>query len=245
MSGSPQTESHDSQKRRSYRFLQGACVAAAVCHTVAMLLCLWTYKVGHLDQFSLERLMHFPPQHPAIWKATCLALSAASLSFFFLILTLRDVVSNQWKMLFTGSLCLSVLAVCINLQSNADMLILFSDISKQYLYGGSSYSRHELSLIAWETLNRALSSCFLVSNGLYAASGFLVVAAILTGRGLPQWIGWCGLPVWIPAALAGLATLCANLPAAGFLLFVSLIAFIVWSIAIAATVDGLCQHSST
>lgn len=231
-----------SQRRNNYRLLQIACIVSAVLHTLTIFLFIWAYRSGHLDQFSIQRLMQFPPQHPIIWKSVCLLVSLSTLSFLFLILSLRQIVNTPFKMLITAALCLTIIGVTIDLQSQASMLVMFSDISSQWLYGNSTHPKSALLLLAWQTVNHSITASLFQANLLYSLSGILVALAILTGKGLPHWIGWAALPVWLLACMASLLTFCANLPSALLFLFLSVISFIVWTIIIAATVDGLSHR---
>ena len=227
---------------KRYKQLQMVCITAAVVHGIALLLCIYSFREGNLDEFSIARLMRFVTAHVVLWRACGVTVSLSSITFLLQFLAFRQVLRARhelWMLLATSVI---VIAIAGDLHAHGTMMVLFADIANQ-IHSGGFYSNQDLLLQGWIALSQAMTQTFLYSNTLYTFAGFILAAAIVRGGGPPRWLGWAAFPVWITSFLVSLLTFVGEIPWAIVLLFASVIAFTVWSIVVAVTIDPLTAVS--
>lgn len=221
-----------------YRALQLACVGGALTHAIAVLTIIHLYREGRLDHFSLVRLMHFIPNNLIFWRFACISAALSSISSLVLFVAIRDVIVVRHSMLLTIALLITVIGVSNDLQAQSSLLVLFSDLALQLHGGATAISKQAVLMESWATLNRAATQSLVLATPLYAGAGLVLAGSIIVGRGMPKWLGWCAIPVWVAGLVATLLTFTGAMTLAVIVLFSSSIAFILWTIAIAVTIDG-------
>lgn len=221
-----------------YRVLQLACVGGAITHAIAVLTIIHLYREGRLDHFSLVRLMHFIPNNLIFWRFACIAAALSSISSLVLFVAIRDVIVVRHSLFLTIALFITVIGVSNDLQAQSSLLVLFSDLSLQLHAGATTISKQAVIMESWVTLNRAATQSLVLATPMYAAAGIILAGSIIVGRGMPKWLGWSALPVWVAGLVATLLTFTGQMTLAVIVLFSSSIAFILWTIAIAVAIDG-------
>lgn len=226
----------DTPLKSSLRITGWVCVAAAICHVLALLVILYATRLGDLGAFSPAKLMKFVPDNQLIWRTMCLLSSLSSFSTVMVVLMLREVVTRRARLFMRVALILAVIGCAADLQSHFSLMVLFSDLATEIKSNGS-YVRQELVQLAWMTVNQALSQTLLLTNLMYSLAGVLSVASLLMTRTFPQWLFWMGLPIWLIALSATLVAFAGQLIMALSLFICSVVGFIVWTVAIALIID--------
>lgn len=229
---------HDGPSPGKYRALQLACVGGALTHAIAVLTIIHLYREGRLDHFSLVRLMHFITNNLIFWRFACISAALSSISSLVLFVAIREVIVVRQSMLLTIALLITVIGVSNDLQAQSSLLVLFSDLALQLHAGGPLIDKKDVIIESWATLNRAATQSLVLATPLYAGAGMVLAGSIIVGRGMPKWLGWCALPVWVAGFVATLLTFTGQMTLAVIVLFSSSIAFILWTIAIAVAIDG-------
>ncbi len=223
-----------------YRHLQWIAIASTVLHATAVFLAIYSFRTGDLQALSLVQLMQFVSTHHAVWQSTCALAGLCAISFLFLFLAIKQILRVRDTLWLNMAMMLTVIAVALDLQSFGNLMIYFSDISTQLLR--VSGFKQYLILEGWRSLNQALTQSLVLANTLYAASGLILARAIIAGFGLPKWLGWTSIPVWLVAISASILTLAGQLSMVIVVMFAMVIAFILWTIALAVAVDAY-SHS--
>lgn len=218
-----------------YRYVQFAAIGSALTHIIAVFLAIYAFREGDLQELSLVNLMHFVPTHTMLWQITCMAIAMSSLSFLFLYLAIKQILRLRHTLWINAATFLVVIAVTVDLQSYSNLTILFSDLCVQ-LTKSSSY-KQLLMLEGWRTVNQGLTQSMLLANTLYSLAGLVLAGAIIAGRGLPKWLGWTWVPVWLAGLAASVLTFVGQLSWSLVIMFAMTIAFIIWAITLAVAVD--------
>ncbi len=229
----------DPAEQIRYRHLQWMAIGSSVSHIVAVFLAIYALRQGDLHGLSLVHLVDYVPKHTLVWQSTCLAIGASSLSYLFLLLGIRQVISIANQLWITMAVLVTVIGVTLDLQTFGTLAITFSDISTQLI--PSSNYKQLLLMECWRIVNQSLTQSVIISNSLYAGSGLMVAASIITGVGMPKWLGWISIPVWLAGLAAAILTLTGQLTLAMVLMFAMTIAFIIWAIAVAVAIDPYTQ----
>jgi hypothetical protein len=218
-----------------YRHLQWVAFGSAVTHVIAVFLAIYAFREGDLQELSLVNLMHFVPGHVGLWQLTCFSIACSSLSFLMLYLALKQILRLRHSLWITAATFVVVIAIAIDLQSYGNLTVVFSDLCVQ-LTKNSGY-KQLLMLEGWRTVNQGLTQSVLIANSLYSLAGLVMAAAIVAGKGLPKWLGWTSVPIWLAGLAASVLTFCGQLSWALVIMFAMTIAFIIWTIALAVAVD--------
>jgi len=225
----------DPADQARYRHVQWVSIGSALWHVIAVFLAIYAFREGDLQELSLIHLMHFVPNNTALWQLACFAIGASSLSFLVLFLAIKQVLRLRLNLWLNIASYLVVIAIALDLQSYGNLMIFFSDVSTQLLR--SSGYKQLLMMEGWRTVNAALTQSVIIANSLYALAGLVMAAAIVRGQGLPKWLGWTSVPVWVVGLAASVLTFCGQLSWALVVMFAMTIAFILWTIALAVAVD--------
>ncbi|MDZ4835385.1 MAG: hypothetical protein SGJ27_16530 [Candidatus Melainabacteria bacterium] len=218
-----------------YRHLQWVAMGASISHIIAVFLALYAFREGDLQDLSLIHLMDYVPKHLAVWQLSCATIAGSSLSFLALYLALKQVLRLRHTLWVNAATFFIVIAITLDLQTFANLMITFADISAQLVL--SSGYKQLLMMEAWRVVNQALTQSMIVSNTLYAMAGLVMAGAIVSGFGVPKWLGWTSIPIWLAGLAASVLTFSGQLSLALVLMFSMTIAFILWTITVAVAVD--------
>lgn len=218
-----------------YRHLQWVALTSSISHIVAVFLAIYAFREGDLHGLSLIHLIDYIPKHLFVWQSTCLGVAFSSLSFVVFYLALQQVLRLQDKLWINAATFFTVMAITLDLQTCGSLMITLADIATQVVLAGSY--KQLLLLESWRIVNQALTQSMILSNSLYAISGLVLAGSIVTGFGVPKWLGWTSIPVWLAGLAASILAFCGQLSLALVLMFAMIIAFILWTIAVAVAVD--------
>lgn len=218
-----------------YRHVQWVAIGSSISHIIAVFLTIYAFREGDLQDLSLVHLMDFVPKHNAIWQSSCIAIGASSLSFLMLYVALKQVLRLRHSLWINAATFISVIAISIDMQNYGNLTITFSDIATQVVH--SSGYKQLLMMEGWRIINQALTQSVIISNTLYAISGLVLAGGIISGYGVPKWLGWTSIPVWLAGLASAILTFSGQLSLALVLMFAMTIAFILWTIAVAVAVD--------
>ena len=218
-----------------YRHVQWVAIGSALTHVIAVFLAIYAFREGDLQELSLINLMHFIPGHVGLWQLTCFAIGFSSLSFLVLYVALKQILRLRHSLWINAATFVVVIAISLDMQSYGNLMIFFSDVCNQLLR--SSGYKQLLTMEGWRTVNAALTQSVIIANSLYSLAGLVMSGAIVSGVGLPKWLGWTSVPIWLAGLAASILTFCGQLSWALVLMFAMTIAFIIWTIALAVTVD--------
>lgn len=218
-----------------YKHVQLIALGSSIVHVLAVFLAIFAFREGNLQELSLIHLMHFVHRHTALWQAACFAAGISSLSFMMLFVALKQVLRLRHNIWINAAAFLVVIAISLDLQNYGNLMIGFSDTSIQ-LMRATGY-KQMLMLEAWRSVNQALTQSVIIASSLYAISGLVLSTAIISGVGLPKWLGWTSIPVWLAGLAASVLTFYGQLSWAMVLMFAMSITFILWTIAIAVGID--------
>ena len=227
-------------KAGKYRQLQALCIVSSLANAIAVLLAIYMIRIGHFDQFSVVRLMHFVPHHIVLWRLSWLSLGTASITFLLFVLSLEDIISRIPRIWMRATLIVALLAVAVDIPSQSRMLVLFADVSAQLVYGGT-FAKKVLLIEGWKAINQCLTESIMVANSLYSVAGLGLSAMIINGKGLPRWLGWTSVPIWLAGLAATIFTFQGNVLWGLILLLSSLIGIIAWGVLVAVSVDSLAR----
>lgn len=218
-----------------YRQLQVTAIVSALIHASAVFLAIFSVREGNLYDFSVTRLLQFVSANRVLWQVSCLSVSMSTISFLVLFLAFRNVLRVRQTLWITAASFVVAIGLANDLQSQGNMLVYFSDLSHQVTHG--SYPRQQLNLEAWRTLNESVTQSLLIANALYSLSGLVLSGAIITGYGLPKWLGWTSIPIWLVGLAASALVFSGGFSWAVILMFAMIIAYILWNIATAVAID--------
>lgn len=218
-----------------YRHVQWVAAGSALTHVTAVFLAIYAFRAGDLQELSLINLMHFVPNNVALWQVCCFAIGISSLSFLALYIAVKQILRLRHSVWINTATFLVVIAVALDMQSYGNLMVFFSDICVQ-LTRSSGY-KQLLMLEGWRSVNQGLTQSVLIGNTLYSLAGLIMAGAIVAGKGLPNWLGWTSVPIWLVGLAASGLTFAGQLSWALVLMFAMTIAFIIWTIALAVAVD--------
>lgn len=218
-----------------YRRVQWVSVGSALTHVTAVFLAIYAFRAGDLQELSLFNLMHFVPDNVALWQACCFACGVSSLSFLGLYIAVAQILKLRHSIWITSATLLVVIAVTLDLQSYGNLMVFFADVCVQ-LTRSAGY-KQLLMMEGWRSVNQGLTQSVLVANSLYSLAGLAMSATIVVGKGLPKWLGWTSVPIWLAGLAASMLTFAGQLSWALVVMFSMTIAFIIWTIALAVAVD--------
>ncbi|MBX9670754.1 MAG: hypothetical protein K2X93_24345 [Candidatus Obscuribacterales bacterium] len=226
----------DPSAQARYRHLQWIAIASAVSHATAVFLAIYSFRAGDLQALSLVQLMHFVAGNHTVWQLTCALSGLSAISFLILFLAIKQILRVRDTLWLSTATMLIVIAVALDVQSFGNLMVYFGDISSQVVK--VSGFKQYLILEGWRSLNQALTQSILLANTFYAVGGLILARAIIAGFGLPKWLGWTSIPVWLVAILASILTFTGQLKIVIVVMFAMVIAFILWTIALAVAVDA-------
>lgn len=226
----------------SFRIVQWVSLFAAVAHTIATLSCIYAFREGQLHELSMVRLLSFSVDHSWLWRICCVSVSVAAVSFLAFVLAMREVLEMRFRYWVGTACCLAIIGVSNDLPAHSSMMVLLSDLARQYF---ANFAMREFILQdAWAALNQAITQTFLVSNSLYSASGIILTVCMLMTNLIPRWLGWVGVPVWIATTLTSLFAFTGNIPQSMIAMFASSIFFVVWAVVIGVVMEPRAHEAS-
>lgn len=226
---------NETPARSSFRIVQWITLFAAVAHTLATLFCIYAFREGQLHEMSMVKLLAFSVDHSWLWRACCISVSVAAVSFLAFVLAVRELLESRFRYWLGTACCLAIIAVANDLPAHSSMMVLLSDLARQYF---ANFALREFILQdAWSVLNQAITQTFLVSNSLYSAAGILLTVCMVLTRNIPRWLGWVGVPVWFATTLTSLFAFTGNIPSAMITMFASSILFVIWSVVIGVVME--------
>ncbi len=215
--------------------MQWIALFAAVAHTIATLSCIYAFREGQLHELSMVRLLTFSVDHSWLWRICCISVSVAAVSFLAFVLAVRELLEMRFRFWVGTACCLAIIGVSNDLPAHSSMMVLLSDLARQYF---ANFTLREFILQdAWAALNQAITQTFLVSNSLYSVTGIILTVCMTLTRNIPRWLGWAGVPVWCATTLTSLFAFTGNIPNAMITMFVSSILFVIWAVVVGVVME--------
>ncbi len=213
-----------------YRWAGVACMIAALIHTAAIMLGVYTVREGNLGDFVPMKILEFVAGNVVLWKSTCLMACVATIAFVVLLIVLREVVERRLRVALNVATVLTAIAAPPALNGQMTMAVLFCDFALQNHYHHAAVA-HEVSELAWAVMNSGITQCILIGNTLNSVAGIIIVACMLNSKNFPKWLAWLGMPIWIASLNVSALAFMGSLQWALVLAIASSIAFVMWATA--------------
>ncbi len=226
--------------RQRYQQLQVVAIGAAIVHASAVLLCVYAVKEGNLYDFSVTRLLQFVPAFTGLWQISCFAVALSSVSYMVTFVAMKHVLRVRQTMWLNVGIFLVLIAVANDLHSLGSMMIYFADIARQFVNG--TFSKNQLLMEAWSVLSNSVTDSLIIANTLYSVAGLILARAIISGYGLPKWLGWTAIPIFVVGLLASILIFQGEFSMAIVMMFATIITFILWAVAMAVAIDPFAHE---
>lgn len=164
---------------------------------------------GRFNSLDAASLLEFVPSHMFIWRLFCGFAGLASLSFLLFLFAYAQVLSTGSGTAVRFALAIGVIAAAFSIDSNFELMVLFSDLALE-LGNNYSYLQGGLVQLAFAAVNGALTKQVLLANFLNSLATLILVLSSFKEPEFPRLIAWLGLPL----SLLGLN--CSLLLGSGF-----------------------------
>lgn len=225
---------------RRHRFVQITCLFSTIAHTLATLMCVYTFREGGFVHFSPTKLMQFVPEHLHLWRFSCLCVCVSSVSTLIFILAMREVLEEKFRFRVGVAVCLSVVACAQDLEAVTRMMVLFADISLQGVIS-CTYLTQDLVQLGWLLINQSITQTFMVASFLYGFAGLCIVRCLLSTRVLPRSLAYAHLPVWATMVASAITTFLGYLPISVVLIFAGNLGLSVLSAFSGVAIDAVLE----